>query len=155
MAENSKTHLFDDFSSMFNCYWCVCQFHLAYQSCKILFNEWLKIVVAFSPFLLSLKGNRSQLEGTTETVGITLTLKFGICKCQQNFWCSIRGFFVCLCDCPSLCLLTVKAGRVSLYSPHWSGTCSVDQAVLQFSEICLFCPQQLGLKVCTTLPGIE
>lgn len=51
--------------------------------------------------------------------------------------------FVCVAVC--LCLLTVK-DRVSLYIPHWSRTCNVDQAVLQLSEICLFCLRMVGIK---------
>jgi hypothetical protein len=43
--------------------------------------------------------------------------------------------------------------RVSLYSPGWPGTHSVDQAGLELRNLPASASQVLGLKACTTMPG--
>jgi hypothetical protein len=47
--------------------------------------------------------------------------------------------YVCMCVCICVCMyVCICICRVSLCSPGWPGVCSVEQAGLELTEICLF-----------------
>jgi hypothetical protein len=69
-----------------------------------------------------------------------------------------RGFFyvnilICLVFCLFVCLYFWD--RVSLYSPGCPGTHFVDQAGLKLRNLSASASRVLGLKECTTTPGVN
>lgn len=67
---------------------------------------------------------------------------------QDKFLC-VFGGVVCLSVC--LFLLPFK-DRISLWSPHWPGTCYVHQVDLKSTDPLASVFQVRGFKVCTTMP---
>jgi hypothetical protein len=53
-----------------------------------------------------------------------------------------------------VCLFFIFQDRVSLYGPGCPGTSSVDQAGLKLRNLPASASQMLGLKACTTTPGL-
>jgi hypothetical protein len=60
-------------------------------------------------------------------------------------------FVFCFC----FVLFVVFQDRVSLYSPGCPGTHFLDQAGLELRNLPASASQVLGLKACTTMPGLN
>jgi hypothetical protein len=74
--------------------------------------------------------------------------------CVLMSWNACLHWLVCVLNTLFVCLFVCFQGRVSLFIPGCPGTHPVDQAGLELRNLPASASQVLGLKVCSTMPGL-